>query len=136
MIDTTNEVVLVIAPGYGEDKVFKRPPFVRGIGLRQHTWFGLEAASATYVLLNARILNPSYPQEVHAVSSESFQRLPFVALEKGPTLQPRVEGPVRDAIRVQINGVVLDLIGRLGLFDGPFDSQSPRLTSPHTGPRG
>lgn len=136
MIDSTNEVVLVIAPGYGPDKVFNRPPYVSGIGLRQHTWFGMEAASATYVQLDARILNPSHPQEVQIVSSESFQRLPFAALEKGPTLPPRVEGAVRDAIRVQIDGVVLDLIGRLGLFEGPIDSTSPRLPSVETGPRG
>lgn len=136
MIDTTNEVVLIIAPGYGPDKVFNRPPYVSGIGLRQHTWLGLEAASATYVQLDARILNPSYPQEAQIVSSESFQRLPFVALEKGPLLQPRVDGAVRDAIRAQIDGVVLDLIGRLGLFEGPLDSTSPRMPSADTGPRG
>lgn len=136
LIDASKEVVLVISPGYGPDQVFNRPPFVSGVGLRQHTWLGLEAASATYVRLNARLLNPSHPEEVHLVSSESFQRLPFVALEKGPVLMPRVDGAVRDVVRVQIDGVMLDLIGRLGLFEGPIDGRSPKMPSADTGPRG
>ena len=136
LIDTSREVALVISPGYGPDRVFDRPPYVRGVGLRQHTLFGLEAASATYVRLNARLLNPSHPEEAPLVSSESFQRLPFVALEKGPAMQPRVDGAVRDVIRVQIDGVLLDLIGQLGLFDGPVDGRFPTMPSAATGPRG
>lgn len=136
LIDVSNEVVLVISSGYGPDKVFDRIPYVRGVGLRQHTWFGLEAASATYVRLNAQLLNPSHREETNFISSESFQRLPFVALEKGPVMHARVEGAVRDVVRVQIDAVMLDLIGKLGLIEGPFDSKSPHMPSAASGPRG
>lgn len=136
LIDRSNEVVVVISPGYGPDKVFDRPPFVTGIGLRQRTWFGMEASSATYLRLDARVLNPSIPDNPPAVSTESFQRLPYVALDKGPVMLARVQGSVRDVIRVQIDGAVVDLLGKLGLFEGPYNSHSPRMPSVDTGPRG
>jgi hypothetical protein len=136
LIDRSSEVVVVISPGYGPDKVFDRPPFVTGIGLRQRTWFGMDASSATYLRLDARLLNPSHPDDIHIVSSESFQRLPFVALDKGPVMLARVQGAVRDVIRVQIDGAVIDLFGKLGLFEGPYNSNIPMTPSTDAGPRG
>lgn len=126
LIDPSKEVVLNVKAGYGRDQVFDRPPYLKGVGVRQHSSFGSQPASATFVQLVGTLSDYEASKLIGIVSSDSFQKLPFVALGEGAALVPEVEPLVRDSIRAQIDAVVFDMLRRLGLIGVPASNTAPR----------
>lgn len=136
LIDPSKELALLVSAGYGPDAVFNRPPYVSGVGVRQHSSFGFAPASASFVRLDGFLRDMTRQDVAFVASSESFQRLPYVALGKGPVLNPSVEQSVRDSVRSQISAVVFDLLARFGLIDAGGGSPTPSLPTTAPGVRG
>lgn len=134
LVDPEKEILLFIEAGYGPDKVFERPPFLKGVGVRQHSSFGFKPASATYVKLIGSLRDARSMKQLAYVSAESFQRLPFVALDKGPAMYSQWEPGVRDSVQSQIDTVVFELLSQLGLVGtvAPAMPLTPPPPSPGT----
>lgn len=134
LVDPEKEILLFIEAGYGPDKVFDRPPFLEGVGVRQHSSFGFKPASATYVKLIGSLRDARSMKQLAYASAESFQRLPFVALDKGPAMYSQSEPGVRDSVHAQIDTVVFELLSQLGLVGtvAPAMPLTPPQPSPGT----
>lgn len=136
LVDPEKEILLFIQAGYGPDKVFERPPYLKGVGVRQHSSFGLKPASATYVKLIGSLRDARSMKELAYVSAESFQRLPFVALDKGPAMYSQWEPGVRDSVQSQIDTVVFELLSQLGLVGTAVPAMPLTPPQPIPGTRG
>ena len=136
LIDPSKEVVLNVRAGYGRDQVFDRPPYLTGIGVRQHSSFGSQPASATFVQIVGALSDHEVSKMLGVVSSDSFQKLPYVALGRGAVLLPEVQAMVRDSIRAQIDAAVFDMLRKLGLIGAPASNMSPPPATVAPGVRG